>query len=92
MLYVLAGLSVLVLSEGAALWYLWSKYRTAQAESDTNGFAAAAASTRLEAAYQDLAKARAALAVQNVVEAKNDVKVVETSPGLAAAIARVNGL
>lgn len=92
MLYALVGLVLIVLGEAGALYYLWMKYRAAQSSADVISAAAAATTVQLSAAYKDLTEARAALAKQDAVEAKNDAKVVETAPGLADAIARVNGL
>jgi hypothetical protein len=92
MTYALVALVVAVLGEAGALYYLWTRYRAAQSSADVSVAAAAAAGTALSQAYLDLAKARDALAKHNAEEAQTDAKVVATAPGLADAIARINGL
>lgn len=92
MVYVLVALSVVALSEAAGVWYLWSRWRSAQVGADASALAANASAAAMTTAFQDLALARGALAKQNDLEAKADAKTVATHPELAAAIDRANGL
>lgn len=91
-LYVGAALSVLVLAEAAALWYLWSRYRTLQDKAAVADSVAEGLQAQLAAAYRDLAAAREALVKQNDLEAKHDEALVTANPGLDAALDRINGL
>lgn len=92
MLYALIGCASLALLEGLGLWFLFARLRAEQSAASTADARADQLALSMNETYTKLAETRAVLAALNAREMATDVKTVQTTPDLAAAVARANGL